>query len=85
MTVLVKIHVFWTMAPWLLVRFGGIFLIPSLQYVPAVLLLNFEDPIVIGNKLFRKYLIFYQSRRRHIPGNFRLYAQYLFSATKRSE
>ena len=34
------------------------FLIPCLQYVSAVLLLNFEDPIVVGNKLFRKYLIF---------------------------
>jgi len=61
------------------------FLIPSLQYMYVVLLLDFEDPIVVGNKLYRKYLIIYQSRRCHIPENFNLYAQYLFSSTKRSE
>jgi hypothetical protein len=66
-------------------KFWWNFLVPSLQYVYVVLLLDFEDPIVVGNKLVRKYLIFYQSRRRHISENFNLYAQYLFSSTKRSE
>jgi len=43
-------------------KFWWNFLVPSLQYVYVVLLLDFEDPIVVRNKLFRKYLIFFASQ-----------------------